>query len=61
LGDHGVELRLRGDGEVADLAAVRLRDLADRVGEGEQPGAGDLVELAGVARLGDGGEVVRGR
>jgi hypothetical protein len=39
---------LHRDRHVADVAAGRRGDLADRVGEGHQPRAGQLVQLADV-------------
>ena len=38
---------------VGDVAAARLGDLGDGLGEAQQPGAGQLVDPAGVAGLGE--------
>jgi hypothetical protein len=51
LFEHSGRELLRGDWHITDLAAGGSRDLADRVGEGEQPGAGHLVHAAGMAIL----------
>jgi hypothetical protein len=55
---------LHRDRHVADVAADRRGDLAERVGEGRQPRACQLVQLAdvpvvGQRRRGDLGDVVR--
>jgi hypothetical protein len=39
---------VQGDRHETDRAAGRLGDLLDRLGEGQQPGSGQLVELAHV-------------
>ena len=52
LGGAGCVL-LDGDRHVADVPARRLGDLADGVGERHQPRAGQLVDLADVAVVGE--------
>ena len=47
---------LTGDLQVTDLAAGRLGDLPDSVGESQQPGPGQLVGLAGVPIFGKRGD-----
>src|SRR5918997_6174182 len=54
FGQDGFEL-LQGDRDEADLASGRLRDLAYRLLEGQEPGAGELVDLARVPALRQGG------
>jgi len=46
---------LHRDGHVAHVPVCRLGDLADRIGKGQQPGAGQLVHLADVAVVGERG------
>ena len=44
------------DRHVADVAPGRARDLGDGFGEGQQPRAGQLVDLADVAFVGECGD-----
>jgi len=51
LGGRGRE-GVDGDRDVGDLAAERPGDLGDRIGEGQRPGPGQLVDLADVPVVG---------